>query len=74
MTENRIKLLKLLAMANAGLMLDVGDEAADAELDRIFNAKFSDLVQETIQAGGFDHDATFGEYVDELLKMMQMQN
>lgn len=66
MNENRIKLVKLLSVANAVFLAD--GLVSDEEIDRVFGTRFSDLMKEAKEGGDFSEEATFGQLVDKLLE------
>lgn len=68
MNENRNKLVRLLAVANAAIAVD--EIIPDEEIDRVWNMKYSAIIQEARQDKGFSEDKTFGELIDYLWEEM----
>lgn len=68
MNENRNKLVRLLAVANAAIAVD--EIIPDEEIDRVWNMKYSAIIQEARQDGGFSEEKTFGELIDYLWEEM----
>ena len=66
MNENRNKLVRLLAVVNSAIAID--EIIPDEEIDRIWNMKYSAIIQEAAQDGGFSEEKTFGELIDYLWK------
>ena len=62
--ENRDKLVRLLAVANAAIAVE--EIIPDEEIDRVWNMKYSALIQEAAQDGGFSEEKTFGELIEYL--------
>ena len=66
MNENRNKLVRLLAVANAAIAVE--EIIPDEEIDRVWNLKYSALIQEATEGRGFSEEKTFGELIDYLWK------